>query len=137
ETLRESHECLKVVVTGGTCVSLSGSLSFDAIQRDYPESRPHVASIDLDLACLVYTSGSTGEPKAVMCDHSNVVFVANSVIGYLENTAADVILNVLPLSSGYGLYQVLMTLTFGGTLVLEPSFAYPVTILEKIAAERV
>ena len=63
--------------------------------------------------------------------------VASSVIGYLENTSADTILNVLPLSSGYGLYQPLMTFTFGGTLILESSFAYPAATIEKISQESV
>ena len=95
------------------------------------------SNIDLDLACLIYTSGTTGEPKAVMCDHSNMVFVASSVMDYLKNAESDVIINVLPLSFSYGLYQVLMTFWFGGTLVLENSFAYPAVILERMQQERV
>src|SRR5438876_954601 len=83
-------------------------------------------------ACLIYTSGTTGEPKGVMCDHSNVVFVSDSVIAYLRNRTEDVLLNVLPLSFSYGLYQLLMTFRFGGTLVLERSFAYPASILQRI-----
>jgi acyl-CoA synthetase (AMP-forming)/AMP-acid ligase II len=128
-----------VVVAGAKAedVSGKGQLSFNAIQEQFSAMRPQIETIDLDLACLVYTSGSTGEPKGVICDHSNVVFVSNSVIKYLENTDSDIVLNVLPLSFSYGLYQVLMTLTFGGTLVLESTFAYPVIILRRIAEERV
>src|SRR5205823_6210877 len=74
--------------------------------------------------------------KAVMCDHSNIVFVASSVIGYLEHTSADTILNVLPLSSGYGLYQPRMTFTFPGTLIHQRSYAYPAATSETIAQER-
>src|SRR5262249_52372837 len=37
----------------------------------------------------------------------------------------------------YGLYQMLMTFRFGGTLVLESSFAFPASVLERIAQERV
>jgi long-chain acyl-CoA synthetase len=135
--LRQAHECLKVAVVTGPGQPGSGALSFDSIQEEYRAERPRVDNIDLDLACLIYTSGSTGEPKAVMCDHGAVVFVTDSVIGYLENSPTDTILSVLPLSSGYGLYQVLMSFTFGGTLVLESSFAYPSVTMEKIARERV
>jgi acyl-CoA synthetase (AMP-forming)/AMP-acid ligase II len=94
-------------------------------------------NIDLDLACLIYTSGSTGDPKGVMSDHSNVVFVASSIIEYLCNTESDIVINVLPLSFDYGLYQLLMAFKFGGTLVLENSFAYPAAILKRIEQERV
>ena len=79
---------------------------------------------------LVYTSGSTGIPKGVMMTHSNIVAAATSITTYLENTADDVILNVLPLSFDYGLYQVLMAVKIGATLVLEKSFAFPQAIFE-------
>jgi amino acid adenylation domain-containing protein len=98
---------------------------------------PSAARIDLDLACLVYTSGSTGEPRGVMSDHGNVVFAASSIVQYLKNVESDVVLNALPLSFDYGLYQLLMTFSFGGTLVLERNFAYPAAVLARIAEERV
>jgi long-chain acyl-CoA synthetase len=99
--------------------------------------RPCVQSIDQDLACLIYTSGSTGEPKGVMSAHNNVVFAASSIISYLQNRPDDIVLNVLPLSFDYGLYQLFMVFKFGGTLVLERSFTYPAQILKRIAAEKV
>ena len=96
-----------------------------------------VSSIDADLATIIYTSGSTGEPKGVMSAHYNVVAAAQSIIQYLENVEQDIILNVLPLSFDYGLYQVLMAFLFGGTVVLEKSFTYPYEIIEHLAQERV
>jgi len=95
------------------------------------------ANIDLDLATIIYTSGSTGEPKGVMSAHYNVNAAAQSISQYLENTEQDIILNVLPLSFDYGLYQVLMTFLFSGTLVLEKSFTFPTKILELLQKERV
>lgn len=99
-----------------------------------PETR---AGVDLDLAMLIYTSGSTGMPKGVMVTHQNAVASSNSVISYLGNTSDDIILNALPISFSYGLYQVLMAAKVGATLVLEKSFLFPHAILEKMGAERV
>ncbi len=134
-----SLRCL--VLAGAEAVELApahpGCLSFNHIQKEFPARRPPPRNIDLDLACLIYTSGSTGEPKGVMSDHSNVVFAAESIIQYLQNTESDIVLDVLPLSFDYGLYQLLMTFKFGGTLVLEQSFAFPVTILKRLEQERV
>ena len=96
-----------------------------------------VSSIDVDLATIIYTSGSTGEPKGVMSAHYNVVAAARSITQYLKNVEQDIILNVLPLSFDYGLYQVLMAFLFGGTVVLEKSFAYPYEIIEHLSQERV
>ena len=73
-----------------------------------------------DLAAVIYTSGSTGEPKGVTLTHGNMSFVADSIIEYLEMSGDDRILCVLPLSFGYGLYQLLTCVRIGATLVLEP-----------------
>lgn len=110
---------------------------FADLQEAAPATPPPAVNIDLDLACLVYTSGSTGEPKGVMCDHSNVDFASSSIMAYLGNREDDTVLCVLPLSFDYGLYQLLMTFKSGGTLVLERSFTYPALILQRIQEERV
>jgi long-chain acyl-CoA synthetase len=136
--LRDQTRRPMIIVLAGTGDAGDGvTLGYNSIQERYPAGRPKINTIDQDLACLIYTSGSTGEPKGVMCAHSNVVFAASSIITYLENTETDVVINVLPLSFDYGLYQLLMTFTFGGTLVLESTFAYPAAILQRIAEERV
>jgi amino acid adenylation domain-containing protein len=98
---------------------------------------PSTKLIDRDLACLIYTSGSTGDPKGVMSDHSNMVFAAESIIRYLQNTEQDIVIDVLPLSFDYGLYQLLMVFAFGGTLVLEGGFTFPAHLLRRIEQERV
>jgi len=98
---------------------------------------PESPCIDQDLAALIYTSGSTGEPKGVMSPHFSMISAARSIIRYLENRETDVILDVLPLSFDYGLYQVIMSLMFGGTVVLEKSFVYIHPILKRIEEEGV
>jgi amino acid adenylation domain-containing protein len=93
--------------------------------------------IDVDLATLIYTSGSTGEPKGVMSTHHNMISAARSIVQYIGNVHDDIILDVLPLSFDYGLYQVIMAFMYGGTVVLEKSFLYLHSILERIAQEKV
>lgn len=97
---------------------------------------PANPGIDLDLAMLVYTSGSTGFPKGVMMTHQNVAAAATSITTYLENTPDDIILNVLPISFDYGLYQVLMAAKVGATLILEKSFAFPQAIFNRMTEEK-
>ena len=113
-------------------------LSLDGIRNDLAHtSPPEKKCIDIDLAALIYTSGSTGRPKGVMMTHLNIVSAATSITTYLENQADDIVLNVLPLSFDYGLYQLLMMFKVGGTLLLLNSFAYPHPVLQKIADEGV
>lgn len=112
-------------------------ISFEQVIDQSSNHRPKVINIDLDLACLIYTSGSTGEPKGVMSDHSNVVFAVHSITSYIGNVEEDVVINLLPLSFDYGLYQLLMVFSFGGRLVLEKGFTYPAVILNAIERENV
>ena len=93
--------------------------------------------IPIDLAALIYTSGSTGNPKGVMLTHQNMLFAVGSITEYLRLGSDDRILNVLPLAFDYGLYQLLMSVSLGATLVLERSFAFPVPVLKRIGEENV
>jgi amino acid adenylation domain-containing protein len=109
----------------------------DEILATAPDRRPDVVNIDRDLACLVYTSGTTGTPRGIMADHDAVCFVSASIIRFLELCERDVILSALPPSFDYGLYQALMSVRVGGTAVLERSFAFPGRTLTKVSEERV
>lgn len=51
-----------------------------------------------DLATLVYTSGTTANPKAVMLSHDNLVFTAEAIVRDLDIGKDDVFLSYLPLS---------------------------------------
>lgn len=136
--LRENVPSLETVILCDGADDLpAGTIPLSHLLDTFPPTPPPCRTIDVDLACLIYTSGSTGEPKGVMSTHANVVFATGSIIQYLENTPEDIVINVLPLSFDYGLYQLLMVFRFGGTLVLERSFAYPAAILRRIEEERV
>jgi long-chain acyl-CoA synthetase len=105
---------------------------FHNIIQTYPPTKPPQKTIDIDLASLIYTSGSTGRPKGVMMTHLSMLTAARSITEYLQNTSDDVIIDVLPLFFDYGLYQVIMSFLFGGTVVLERSFLYPYKIIDSM-----
>jgi amino acid adenylation domain-containing protein len=98
---------------------------------------PPATPISLDLASVIYTSGSTGDPKGVTLTHENMTFAADSIIEYLEMNETDRILCVIPLSFDYGLYQLLMSIRVGATLVLEPSFAFPGRVVQLLESNRI
>jgi len=74
--------------------------------------------IDVDMAAILYTSGSTGQPKGVVLSHRNIVEGARSVSTYLENRPEDRILAVLPLSFDYGMSQLTTAFLVGASVVL-------------------
>ncbi len=119
--------------TAPTVVSLDALLN----QHTPGAVQPVAEGIDLDLAALVYTSGSSGRPKGVMLTHANILSATASINGYLQNTPDDVILNVLPLSFDYGLYQVFLAFASCARLVLERTFVYPTVLLDLVVSEGV
>ncbi|PZG48853.1 peptide synthetase [Spongiactinospora gelatinilytica] len=76
---------------------------------------------DLDpgaIAVLIYTSGSTAAPKAVVCPHAQVLFATEAITSELGYRADDVVFCRFPLSWDYGLYKVLMTCASRSQIVL-------------------
>src|ERR671918_285145 len=128
---------VKAVIAAATPEGVEGTLAYDEVVASAePEPRP-AGTIPLDLAALIYTSGSTGFPKGVMMTHQSMVFAAGSISQYLRLGADERILGVLPLAFDYGLYQLLMAIRMGGTLVLERSFAFPAQIVKRVEDEEI
>ena len=80
-------------------------------------------TIDPDsLAEIVFTSGTTGEPKGAMLSHRNLLFSATTMTRVLPFGSRDRLLSVLPLSH---LYE--QVLGFMAPLTVGASIVYPVS----------
>lgn len=88
----------------------------DFTSPDQPHP-PHTR-IDSDMAAILYTSGSTGNPKGVVLSHKNMATGAKSVASYLNNTQEDCLLAALPFSFDYGLSQLTTAFSVGASVVL-------------------
>src|SRR6516225_8724883 len=83
------------------------------------------------VAALVYTSGTTGNPKGVMLTHRNLLFSARAAAAQRERT--DRAYCVLPISHIVGLSNILISsLMAGATVQLEPRFD-PAALVSAIA----
>ena len=138
----KSKHLAALIVSGAVdqarLAGLAGVVAWEtALGADDSDEPPPRQSIDIDLAAIVYTSGSTGDPKGVMLTHRNMITAATSITTYIENVEDDVILGILPLAFDYGLYQMIMAFKVGARLVLERSFTYPAEVLNTIVAEGV
>ncbi len=105
-------------------------VSLKGIYADGNETHPSVRCIDSDLASIVYTSGSTGEPKGVTLTHLNVVTNTRSIVQYLQLTPGDRIMAVLPFYYIYGKSLLNTHFSVGGSVVIDNRFSYPQVILE-------
>ena len=89
-----------------------------------------------DTACLLFTGGTTGKPKAAQMSHGQIVWnMINSMLGEVLGT--DTFLNIFPLFHAGGLFAFsLPILLQGGTVVQTKKFD-PAQVLEVIETEQV
>jgi len=136
KVLDNSKDLTKIIYTGKTDQQIDNQntklANFEDIllNNDHHSDFPPI--IPNDLAAIIYTTGSTGFPKGVMMTHQSMVFTSWSLIEYLRLSDVERILLVLPLAFDYGLYQLLMSVTVGATLIVEQSFAFTATIYKQI-----
>ena len=71
-----------------------------------------------DLTYVLYTSGSTGQPKGVMIEHRNLVNLLYSMIDWPGITSDDVLLGVTTISFDIAGLELFLPLLTGATLVL-------------------
>jgi long-chain acyl-CoA synthetase len=87
------------LVPGGNlaCVSHEQLAAVDQPLDASPARRP---SPD-DLATILYTSGTTGQPLGVMLSHRNLIANVQAMAAMIQSTAEETRLGVLPLSHVY------------------------------------
>jgi long-chain acyl-CoA synthetase len=118
-------------------IKLDGALSLDDLFGG--EATPVVDRADDDLAALLFTSGTSGAPKAAMLTHGSLRANLEQAQRHPGRAVRsdDVVLGVLPLFHIFGLNVVLgLTLFAGASVVLIERFD-PVTALETVVNHKV
>ena len=103
------------------------------------EEAPRIRAADPTAPALIlYTSGSTGQPKGAVLSHAAVRAANQSWVGpVMRLTPADTVLAALPLAHSFGLNGALLApLLAGAGVVLMERFS-PDEVLEAIARHRV
>ena len=116
--------------------SAARTVRLEPVLESGAEAPPVTVAKEEDLGTIIYTSGSTGMPKGIMLTHHNIVVGAQIVSTYLENTADDRVLSVLPLNFDVGMNQFTCMLRVGGTLVVQRSLL-PGEILKSLRAHEI
>lgn len=89
-----------------------------------------------DLAELVFTSGTTGQPKGVMLSHRNIVSNALAALQVVPITARDRALSILPLSHMFEMTIELAILHTGACIVYARSLS-PDTLFKLFATQHI
>jgi acyl-CoA synthetase (AMP-forming)/AMP-acid ligase II len=72
------------------------------------EAEVPAAPLTVDPLFLIYTSGTTAMPKAVVSTHQQVVFAVRAIQSVLRYRDSDVVYCPLPMSFDYGMYQLFL-----------------------------
>lgn len=76
-----------------------------------------------NIADIIFTTGTTGEPKGVPLTQRNIAAAACNINTFIKNTSEDVEMLALPVSHSFGLGRMRCALSNGQTLVILGSFA--------------
>lgn len=88
-------------------------------------SRGEPRALDPEAALLLFTSGSTGEPKGVVLGANGIGANVAAILEYLPVREAATVALASPVTYSYGLVgQALTTLTAGATLAILPRSAF-------------
>ncbi len=86
--------------------------------------KPSIADPAQQVAALIYTTGTTGDPKGVMLTHRNLLFIARVSSALRRLAPGDRVYGALPISHVYGLASVCLgTLFAGACLQLEARYS--------------
>lgn len=99
------------------------------------EERNDDINVEFDgdqVAEIIFTSGSTAEPKGVMLTHNNIISNTESIIQYLNLNQNDIIMVVLPFYYCYGLSLLHTHLRVGGQFVINNNFIFLASTIKKI-----
>jgi long-chain acyl-CoA synthetase len=100
-----------------------GTATWHDLIVDQPTAFDTIQTMPDDTSVILYTSGTTGQPKGAELSHSNMVMNAIVSRDLMSSTAEDVTLIALPLYHSFGQTFLMNAALFaGGRIVLAPRF---------------
>jgi len=102
-----------------------GEYWMDQLMMDASREPPQVEVDSTDLAAVLYTSGTTNEPKGVCLTHANLVANALQTRHWIPDLhyGQETFLAVIPLTHSYGMTSAMnIPIAMGATIVLLPVF---------------
>jgi amino acid adenylation domain-containing protein len=114
-------------------------VSWDEVVSETDATVEPLATIETDLAYILYTSGSTGTPKGVMISHRTIFTFINWCRDTFRMTCEDRVTSHAPLHFDLSTFDVYVTTQAGGTIILvgENLSTLPVQLVNLLQSERV
>ena len=130
DTNAKRYGLIKNRVSPRLVIGFKGEKELDA--ADFSDFRRTDEAYDRDsinfpaldsLADVIFTTGTTGEPKGVKLTQRNIAAAVRNINTFMQNAKDDVEMLALPISHSFGLNRLKCALSEGQTLVLLGSFA--------------
>jgi long-chain acyl-CoA synthetase len=113
------------------------AVAVDGLVRDHAGRTAATERADTDVACLMYTTGSTGRPKAVVLTHATVSRALAHIVEYLGYSGDQREAIVLPLSHSFGLGHAYCTLHTGGFVWVHEGLRPPKRVFEALTEHHI
>lgn len=130
---------VEVTVVGPETPLSLPTVTQDELSREPLDAAPVDGTpVDLDLAYIMYTSGSTGAPKGMMHTHRGSLAYARWGAGHVALRADDRVVSHAPLHFDLSIFDLFSTAQVGACVVLVPEAVtkFPASCTELLAAER-
>lgn len=124
----------------GFRICTGGAASFLAYEELVGAGKPRPPDPSVsenDVAILLYTGGTTGRPKGVMCTHRNLIANAARLVIETRVVHDDILLVVTPLFHSGSVWPMVLAASLGSTLVVMRKYESPESVLDTVAKERV
>ena len=103
-------------------------IDIDALPQQSVDESSLPEILENDTAQIMFTSGTTGQPKGVILTHKNIASNALAALQVIDVQSTDRLLSILPLSHMFELTVEIAVLSFGASIVYARSLS-PETLL--------
>ncbi len=132
EPIIDQLETVKTIIVHGACEAENDLVAYESWLASYStEAFQRVALSENDVATLLYTSGTTGNPKGVMLTHRNNYLHALSSMHHLCVSDQDTLIHILPMFHVNGWGSPFYYTANGATQIMQKD-NQPAEILRKV-----